>query len=122
MPREPAARLKRGAQKKGGQQWRTSSPNPASEPKTQPVWTSVRSIVSIQRKAAPMTMAARRSMRCLNCILTLPNVSIAAPVYRFARCTAIFPLEDLPEKWQAYTAINASYVVGGKFQPDKFQI
>jgi len=69
-----------------------------------------------------MTMAARRSMRCLNCILTLPNVSIAAPVYRFARCTAIFPLEDLPEKWQAYTAINASYVVGGKFQPDKFRI
>ena len=34
---------------------------------------------------------------------------------------AIFALDDLPEKWQHFTEINASYAVGGKFQPDKFQ-
>lgn len=39
----------------------------------------------------------------------------AAPV------SAIFALDDLPEKWQHFTEINASYAVGGKFQPDKFQ-
>jgi hypothetical protein len=35
--------------------------------------------------------------------------------------TAIFALDDLPEKWQAYTEINKNYVDGGKFQPDKYQ-
>jgi len=49
---------------------------------------------------------------CIDCGACVP----VCPV------TAIFPLEDLPQKWHAYTEINASYVVGGKFQPDKFQI
>ena len=35
--------------------------------------------------------------------------------------TAIFPLDNLPEKWHACIAINKSYVDGGKFQPDKYQ-
>jgi len=35
--------------------------------------------------------------------------------------TAIFPLDDLPEKWHALTEINKNYVDGGKLQPDKYQ-
>jgi hypothetical protein len=35
--------------------------------------------------------------------------------------SAIFPLDDLPEKWHHYAEIDASYVVGGKFQADKFK-
>ena len=35
--------------------------------------------------------------------------------------TAIFPLDDLPEKWHSYIETNKNYVDGGKFQPDKYQ-
>jgi hypothetical protein len=35
--------------------------------------------------------------------------------------TAIFVMDDLPEKWHAYIEINKNYVDGGKFQPDKYQ-
>jgi hypothetical protein len=35
--------------------------------------------------------------------------------------TAIFPLDDLPEKSKAYIEINKSYVDGGIFQLDKYQ-
>jgi hypothetical protein len=35
--------------------------------------------------------------------------------------TAIFALDDLPEKWQSYIEINKNYVDAGKFQPDKFK-
>jgi ferredoxin len=35
--------------------------------------------------------------------------------------TAIFPLDDLPEKSHAYIEINKNYVDGGKFQTDKYQ-
>jgi NAD-dependent dihydropyrimidine dehydrogenase PreA subunit len=35
--------------------------------------------------------------------------------------TAIFPLDDLPEKWHAYIETNKNYVEGGKFQRDKYQ-
>ena len=31
--------------------------------------------------------------------------------------TAIFPLDDLPEKWHAYIEINKNYVDGGSFSP-----
>ena len=34
--------------------------------------------------------------------------------------SAIFALEDLPEKWKQFTEINASYVQGGKFTPAEF--
>jgi hypothetical protein len=34
---------------------------------------------------------------------------------------AIFALDELPEKWQPFPEINASYAQGGKFQGDKFQ-
>jgi hypothetical protein len=34
--------------------------------------------------------------------------------------SAIFPLEDLPEKWKHYAELNASYVQGGKFTPETY--
>src|SRR5712691_11301391 len=48
---------------------------------------------------------------CIDCGACVP----VCPV------SAIFPLDDLPEKWRHYAEIDASYVVGGKFQPDKFK-
>jgi len=48
-------------------------------------------------------------------------------VYRLRRVrtslpvSAIFALDDLPEKWRSYIEKNAGYVEGGKFQPDKYQ-
>ena len=38
-------------------------------------------IVSIRRKTAPMTMDARRSMMCLNCISIPLSALTAVPVY-----------------------------------------
>jgi hypothetical protein len=34
--------------------------------------------------------------------------------------SAIFALDDLPEKWKHYAELNASYVQGGKFRPEEF--
>ena len=50
-------------------------------------------------------------VECIDCGACVPVCPVAA----------IFALDDLPEKWQHFTEINASYAVGGKFQPDKFQ-
>ena len=50
-------------------------------------------------------------VECIDCGACVP----VCPV------SAIFALDDLPEKWQRFTEINASYAVGGKFQTDKFQ-
>ena len=87
-----------------------------------PVWI-------IRRKAAPMTMAARRCVsgrlytfdemsqlyidptECIDCGACVP----VCPV------TAIFALDDLPEKWNAYIEIDKNYVDAGRFQPDKYQ-
>jgi len=33
--------------------------------------------------------------------------------------SAIFALDDLPEKWKQYTELNASYVQGGKFTSEE---
>lgn len=33
--------------------------------------------------------------------------------------STILALDDLPEKWEHYTEINARYVQGGKFTPDE---
>ena len=35
--------------------------------------------------------------------------------------TAIFVLDDLPEKWHAYIETNKNYVDGGKFQPESIK-
>jgi hypothetical protein len=35
--------------------------------------------------------------------------------------SAIFSQDELPDKWKHYADMDASYVVGGKFQPEKFQ-
>jgi NAD-dependent dihydropyrimidine dehydrogenase PreA subunit len=48
---------------------------------------------------------------CIDCGACVP----VCPV------TAIFALDDLPEKWHAYTEINAVYVDDNKFQKDKFE-
>ncbi|HET6179660.1 MAG TPA: 4Fe-4S binding protein [Candidatus Sulfotelmatobacter sp.] len=48
---------------------------------------------------------------CIDCGACVP----VCPV------TAIFVMDDLPEKWHAYIEINKNYVDGGKFQPDKYQ-
>jgi NAD-dependent dihydropyrimidine dehydrogenase PreA subunit len=50
-------------------------------------------------------------VECIDCGACVP----VCPV------SAIFALDDLPEKWQAYIEKNANYVEGGKFQPDKFK-
>ena len=34
--------------------------------------------------------------------------------------SAIFALDDLPEKWKQYTELNESYVKAGKFTPEEF--
>ncbi|MGA7623353.1 MAG: ferredoxin family protein [Candidatus Acidiferrales bacterium] len=44
---------------------------------------------------------------CIDCGACVP----VCPV------TAIFPLDDLPEKWHAYIEINKNYVDGGSFSP-----
>lgn len=48
---------------------------------------------------------------CIDCGACVP----VCPV------TAIFPLEELPEKWQNYIEINASYVDAAQFQADKYK-
>jgi ferredoxin len=48
---------------------------------------------------------------CIDCGACVP----VCPV------TAIFVMDDLPEKWHAYIEINKHYVDGGTFQPDKYQ-
>jgi ferredoxin len=50
-------------------------------------------------------------VECIDCGACVP----VCPV------SAIFALDELPEKWRPFTQINASYAVGGKFQPDKFR-
>ena len=34
--------------------------------------------------------------------------------------SAIFALDDLPEKWKQYTELNESYVKAGKYTPEEF--
>src|ERR1700687_839387 len=47
---------------------------------------------------------------CIDCGACVP----VCPV------SAIFLVDDLPEKWKHFTEINASYVQDGKFTPDEF--
>jgi len=49
-------------------------------------------------------------IECIDCGACVP----VCPV------SAIFALDDLPEKWRQFTEINASYVQGGKFTPAEF--
>jgi ferredoxin len=48
-------------------------------------------------------------VECIDCGACVP----VCPV------SAIFALDDLPEKWHSYIEKNANYVEAGKFQPDK---
>ena len=49
-------------------------------------------------------------VECIDCGACVP----VCPV------SAIFALDDLPEKWKHYTELNASYVQGGKFTPEGY--
>jgi len=49
-------------------------------------------------------------VECIDCGACVP----VCPV------SAIFALDDLPEKWKHYTELNASYVQGGKFTPEEY--
>ena len=49
-------------------------------------------------------------VECIDCGACVP----VCPV------SAIFALDDLPEKWKQFTELNASYVQGGKFTPEEF--
>ena len=48
-------------------------------------------------------------VECIDCGACVP----VCPV------SAIFALDDLPEKWKHCTEFNASYVQGGKFTPQE---
>ena len=50
-------------------------------------------------------------VECIDCGACVPVCPVAA----------IFAVDDLPEKWHAFTEVNANYAVDGKFQADKFQ-
>src|SRR5919201_7037712 len=50
-------------------------------------------------------------VECIDCGACVPVCPVAA----------IFALDDLPDKWRHFAEIDASYVVGGKFQADKFK-
>jgi hypothetical protein len=52
--------------------------------------------------------------------LTSSRASIAATCVPVCVVSAIFAMDDLPEKWKQYADINASYVPGGKFTPDEY--
>ena len=49
-------------------------------------------------------------IECIDCGACMP----VCPV------SAIFALDDLPEKWKQYTELNESYVKAGKFTPEEF--
>ena len=49
-------------------------------------------------------------VECIDCGACVP----VCPV------SAIFSLEDLPEKWKQYAELNGSYVQGGKFTSERY--
>ncbi|HEY2473070.1 MAG TPA: ferredoxin family protein [Terracidiphilus sp.] len=49
-------------------------------------------------------------VECIDCGACVP----VCPV------SAIFPIDDLPEKWKHYAELNASYVQGGKFMKETY--
>jgi len=50
-------------------------------------------------------------VECIDCGACVP----VCPV------SAIFALDDLPEKWHSYIEKNANYVTSGKFQADTYK-
>ena len=49
-------------------------------------------------------------VECIDCGACVP----VCPV------SAIFPIDELPEKWKQYTELNARYVQGGKFTSEEY--
>jgi len=51
------------------------------------------------------------------CPAASPVRARLSPLQSLTRFSAIFALDDLPEKWKHFTEINASYVQTSKFTP-----
>src|SRR5258706_2536740 len=75
------------------------------------VWRSPGSAHSLGKGDANVPQLYIDPTECIDCGACVP----VCPV------TAIFALDDLPEKWHAYIETNKNYVDGGKFQSDKYQ-
>ena len=73
------------------------------EPKILPASTPARSIAFIRRRTSPRYETAELlyidPVECIDCGACVP----VCPV------SAIFALDDLPEKWSDFTAKNAAY-------------
>jgi NAD-dependent dihydropyrimidine dehydrogenase PreA subunit len=61
----------------------------------------------LRRRSANIYIDPVESIDCGACVAVCP-------------VSAIFALDDLPEKWKHFTEINASYVQGGKFTPEEY--
>ena len=60
---------------------------------------------------AAVTQLYVNPVECIDCGACVP----VCPV------SAIFALDDLPEKWHSYIEKNANYVTGGAFQADTYK-
>ena len=67
-----------------------------------------------------MTTAAQHSTMFRSSTLIRWNASIVASCVPVCPVSAIFALDDLPEKWKQYTELNESYVKAGKFTSEEF--
>jgi ferredoxin len=64
--------------------------------------------------------ASPLSTLCPNSTLTPWNASTCGACVPVCPVSAIFALDDLPEKWKQYTELNESYVKAGKYTPEEF--
>jgi hypothetical protein len=53
-------------------------------------------------------------------LIVLPTQNHEIIVGPVCPVSAIFTLDDLPEKWKHYAELNASYVEGGKFKKEEY--
>jgi ferredoxin len=78
------------------------------------------STVFTRRKIRATTMDVQSLMQWRNST-SIPLSALIAERVPVCPVSAIFAMDDLPEKWRHFAEIDASYVVGGKFQGDKFK-
>jgi ferredoxin len=98
-----------------------AEPSPVSEQKTRLAWMPARWIAFTPKKETQyedgrpgfdsVDQLFIDPVECIDCGACVP----VCPV------SAIFALDDLPEKWHAYIEKNANYVTSGKFQADTYK-